>query len=84
MSDGYALLDILFFAVVAVFIAARLRSVLGRRTGHERPRPPRIQPQPAPATGEASDKVVPLPDRRRGEDRHAQGGDHHGDHQYRY
>jgi predicted lipid-binding transport protein (Tim44 family) len=66
MSDGYALLDILFFAVVAVFIAARLRSVLGRRTGHERPRPPRIQPQPAPATGETSDKVVPLPDRRRG------------------
>jgi predicted lipid-binding transport protein (Tim44 family) len=66
MSDGYALLDILFFAVVAVFIAARLRSVLGRRTGHERPRPPRIQPQPAPATGEASDKVVALPDRRRG------------------
>jgi predicted lipid-binding transport protein (Tim44 family) len=65
MSDGYALLDILFFAVVAVFIAARLRSVLGRRTGHERPRPPRIQPQPAPATGETSDKVVPLPDRRR-------------------
>lgn len=66
MSDGYALLDILFFAVVAVFIAVRLRSVLGRRTGHERPRPPRIQPQPAPAGGEASDKVVPLPDRRRG------------------
>ncbi|MCL6607689.1 MAG: Tim44/TimA family putative adaptor protein [Geminicoccaceae bacterium] len=66
MSDGYALLDILFFAVVAVFIAARLRSVLGRRTGHERPRPPRIQPQPAPATGETAENVVPLPDRRRG------------------
>lgn len=65
MSDGYALLDILFFAVVAVFIAARLRSVLGRRTGHERQRPPRIQPQPAPASGEAADKIVPLPDRRR-------------------
>lgn len=65
MSDGYALLDIIFFAAVAVFIAVRLRSVLGRRTGHERHRPPRIQPQPAPAGGEASDKVVPLPDRRR-------------------
>lgn len=66
MSDGYALLDILFFAVVAVFIALRLRSVLGRRTGHEQQRPPRIQPQPAPAGGEGADKVVPLPDRRRG------------------
>lgn len=65
MSDGYALLDILFFAAVAAFIAIRLRSVLGRRTGHERPRTPRIQPQPAPASGEAADKVVPLPDRRR-------------------
>lgn len=65
MSDGYALLDIIFFAAVAVFIAVRLRSVLGRRTGHERQRPPRIQPQPAPAGGEAADKVVPLPDRRR-------------------
>ncbi len=65
MSDGYALLDILFFAAVAVFIAARLRSVLGRRTGHERQRPPRIQPQPTPANAEAAEKVVPLPDRRR-------------------
>ncbi|MCS6778945.1 MAG: Tim44/TimA family putative adaptor protein [Geminicoccaceae bacterium] len=65
MSDGYALLDILFFAVVAVFVAMRLRSVLGRRTGHEQERPPRIRPQPAPANGEASEKVVALPDRRR-------------------
>ncbi len=65
MPDGYALLDIIFFAAVAVFIAVRLRSVLGRRTGHERQRPPRIQPQPAPAGGDAADKVVPLPDRRR-------------------
>ena len=66
MSDGYALLDIIFFAVVAVFIAARLRSVLGKRTGHERQRPPRVQPQPAPASGDATENVVPLPDRRRG------------------
>lgn len=65
MSDGYALLDILFFAVVAVFVAMRLRSVLGRRTGHEQERPPRIRPQPAPANAEASEKVVALPDRRR-------------------
>ncbi|MEN2977350.1 Tim44/TimA family putative adaptor protein [Tistrella bauzanensis] len=30
-------LDILFFALVAVFVALRLRGVLGTRTGHERP-----------------------------------------------
>ena len=36
MSDGFAYLDILFFAMVAAFIAYRLRSVLGQRTGHER------------------------------------------------
>ena len=39
MSDGFAYLDILFFAAVAAFIAFRLRSVLGRKTGHERQRP---------------------------------------------
>lgn len=38
MSDGLAYIDILFFAMVAAFIALRLRSVLGRRTGHERRR----------------------------------------------
>ena len=35
MSMEY--LDILFFALVAVFVALRLRGVLGTRTGHERP-----------------------------------------------
>ena len=39
MSDGFAYLDILFFAAVAAFIAFRLRSVLGRKTGNERHRP---------------------------------------------
>jgi predicted lipid-binding transport protein (Tim44 family) len=32
--------DILIIAALAVFLLLRLRSVLGRRTGHERPRPP--------------------------------------------
>lgn len=32
--------DILMFAALAVFLLLRLRSVLGRKTGHERPRPP--------------------------------------------
>lgn len=39
MSDGLNFLDILLVAMVAGFIFLRLRSVLGRRTGHERQRP---------------------------------------------
>jgi predicted lipid-binding transport protein (Tim44 family) len=56
MSEGFAYLDILFFAMVAAFVALRLRSVLGRRTGNER----RRTPPPAAADG---DNVVSLPDR---------------------
>ncbi|MDA5192371.1 Tim44/TimA family putative adaptor protein [Govanella unica] len=37
MNDGFQFLDIIFLAMLAGFIALRLRSVLGRRTGHERP-----------------------------------------------
>jgi predicted lipid-binding transport protein (Tim44 family) len=39
MGDGFYFLDILIFAMVAVFLVYRLRSVLGRRTGEERQRP---------------------------------------------
>ena len=60
MSDGFAYLDILFFAMVAAFIAFRLRSVLGRKTGHERPRVDPVSQRSAPRS---NDNVVPLPDR---------------------
>ena len=60
MSDGFAYIDILFFAMVAAFIALRLRSVLGRRTGHERRRTGGWTG--ARANGSA-DNVVALPDR---------------------
>lgn len=60
MSDGFAYLDILFFAMVAAFIAYRLRSVLGRKTGHERPRVDTISQRSARA---GADNVVPLPER---------------------
>lgn len=36
MDEGFPFLDIIFLAMIAGFIALRLRSVLGRRTGHER------------------------------------------------
>ena len=60
MSEGFAYIDILFFAMVAAFIALRLRSVLGRRTGHERRRSGGFGP--ARPNG-AADNVVTLPDR---------------------
>jgi predicted lipid-binding transport protein (Tim44 family) len=70
MSDGFAYLDILFFAMVAAFIAFRLRSVLGRKTGHERPRVDPISRRTAPqgnaepaTAARTNDNVVPLPER---------------------
>lgn len=60
MSEGFAYIDILFFAMVAAFIAFRLRNVLGRRTGHERRRTDGwSSSNPSPS----SDNVVALPDR---------------------
>ena len=58
MGDFPHYFDIFLFAMVAVFLVLRLRSVLGRRTGNERRRDPFAQP-PAPA----ADKVVSLPQR---------------------
>jgi predicted lipid-binding transport protein (Tim44 family) len=53
MGDFSHSFDIILFALVAVFLVLRLRAVLGRRTGHERRRPPLIRQ--AEPTGE---KVV--------------------------
>jgi predicted lipid-binding transport protein (Tim44 family) len=36
--EGFQFIDIIFLAMVAGFIVLRLRSALGRRTGHEPPR----------------------------------------------
>ncbi|CAA7614023.1 conserved hypothetical protein [Candidatus Terasakiella magnetica] len=60
MNDGFHFLDIVFFAMVAVFLVLRLRSVLGKRTGTERP-PERW----APADEAKSAKVIDLDSRRR-------------------
>ena len=50
--------DIVLFAMVALFLILRLRSVLGRRTGNEQRRDPFV-----PRTSTASDKIVTLPPR---------------------
>jgi len=57
-GGGIQFLDIVFFAMVAGFLILRLRSVLGRRTGEEkperwRPRPPQSGPAPAADAGAA-------------------------------
>ncbi len=48
MGDGFFTIDIILFAMVAAFIVLRLRSVLGRRTGHERQRPDPFSTKPQP------------------------------------
>ena len=69
MGDGFPI-DIILFAMVAAFIVLRLRSVLGRRTGHERQRPDRFSTEPQDKSNKkhgpekGADKVVQLPDRR--------------------
>ncbi len=67
MNDGSQFIDIILFAMVAVFLGLRLRSVLGRRTGHEAP-PPEARfggRGGTPANGSAgADTVVDLAQRR--------------------
>jgi predicted lipid-binding transport protein (Tim44 family) len=62
MSEGFAYIDILFFAMVAAFIALRLRSVLGRRTGHERRRTEGYG-EVGNNNSRPTDNVVPIGDR---------------------
>ncbi len=68
-QTGIAFLDIIFFAMVAGFLILRLRSVLGRRTGEEKPERWRPQTGKPPAAGAprpgepAGDNVTPFPDR---------------------
>ena len=62
MSEGFQFIDIIFFAVIAGFILLRLRSVLGRRTGHHPP------PSQRRAADEANDNVVRLPEREASEE----------------
>jgi predicted lipid-binding transport protein (Tim44 family) len=63
MGNGFEYIDIILLAAVAGFLVLRLRSVLGRRGGHEEP-PERYDPFKGEKPDSASeDKVVHLPDR---------------------
>lgn len=59
MGESFQFLDIIFVAMVAAFIVLRLRSVLGRRTGHERPSPESVRGRDSVR----DEKVISLPDR---------------------
>ena len=70
MGGGGFPIDILLFGMIAAFLVLRLRSILGRRTGFERPRdaasnvvglrptPPMIEANPEPA---APARPLPTP-----------------------
>lgn len=62
MSGGFPV-DLILFAMVAAFLVLRLRSVLGRRQGFERPPQERPAQAPgAPPLREAEPQPVPAPD----------------------
>src|SRR6201987_1054566 len=61
MSNVFDITTIILLAL-AVFIFVRLRSVLGQRTGRERP-PYDPYSAPDPVRNAANDKVIPLPPR---------------------
>lgn len=70
MGDGFQYVDILFFAAIAAFLVLRLRSVLGKRTGHQSNdfdpfRDRQGQDRQGASSDQADDKVVRLPDGRR-------------------
>ncbi len=62
MNSGFQLFDIILFAMIAAFLVLRLRSVLGRRTGNERP-PAEVFGGKREAEKDESGKVVRLPSR---------------------
>ena len=59
MGEGFQALDIILFAMIAAFLVLRLRSVLGRRTGHQKRRPNIVSDGKQEPNN--NDKVVELP-----------------------
>ena len=49
-ASGFPI-DLILFGMIAAFLVLRLRSILGRRTGFERPAPPYQPPAGQPAAG---------------------------------
>ena len=66
MNGGFQFLDIILFAAVAAFFVYRLRGVLGKRTGHDKPPPDPFRKRQADSDND-NDKVISLPDRNKSE-----------------
>jgi predicted lipid-binding transport protein (Tim44 family) len=63
MGSQMPFVDILIFAIIAIFLITRLRSILGSRDGFEQPQRSRIKrDQDEAQEGAAQDNVVPLRD----------------------
>ncbi len=59
MGEGFQLIDIILFAMIAAFLVYRLRSVIGRRTGHQ------SRPVDTPVRrgeGDPGGNIIELPD----------------------
>lgn len=61
MGEGFQFIDIIFLAMIAAFLVLRLRSVLGRRDGHDGSG--YSDPFKRDTTQGTDDKIVHLPDR---------------------
>ena len=71
MGSGGFPIDLLLFGMIAAFLVLRLRGILGRKTGFERPAQPEAAPSAVPGMGRAGSAPVidgrasvarPLPD----------------------
>ncbi|MEM7225107.1 MAG: Tim44/TimA family putative adaptor protein [Pseudomonadota bacterium] len=63
MGSGFQFFDIIILAAVAAFLIFRLRSVLGRRGGHEDSRPQQDPFRKDRSEESGDDKVIHLPER---------------------
>jgi predicted lipid-binding transport protein (Tim44 family) len=67
MGGSFEFFDILLFAMFAAFLVYRLRSVLGKRTGHERQERPGadafLSPDEQSDASGGADNIISLPDR---------------------
>lgn len=65
MEFGGFPVDLILFGMVALFLVLRLRSVLGRRTGFERPAEPAVSQPGSPVIEGRAERVPELPAPRR-------------------
>lgn len=58
-SGGFPI-DLILFGMIAAFLVLRLKSILGKRTGYERPPQP-MQPRVVPAAPAPAQRTQPVP-----------------------